>query len=349
MSLLMFDGFEAYPLEGSPLIPEGAPWKDIAAVYYFDGTPAPRTGTRAAVTTNVSSRRNITQDLADPATLYVGCGVYWRSSSFPAIALRGDASGNICDVYLDGATGEYVLRKGDATELFRAALATDTWHYFEVGVTVNGATSSIELKLNGASVYSNGSVDLAVGSNVGVRDVMFLDVGTPHTTPSAGIDDVYLCDGSGTEHNDFLGPVRVHALSPNADATVAWAPDSGVDNYARVDDMWGGHDGDSSYVASNTVGEKDLYDLEDLAAEYQNPVAVQAYWAARHDDTSGGAGMAPVLKSGVTETEGAEVALAAGYLTYVEPLHATNPDTGAAWTPAEINALQVGAIVKSNL
>ncbi len=349
MSLLMFDGFEAFTQSSAPSIPDGAPWKDVGAIWYFDGTPDARTGARALTSTNVSGRRTVTQDLADPATLYVGCGIYWQHSSFPVIRLRGEVSGDICDVYLDDATGEYVLRSGDATELFRGPLTKNVWAYFEVGVTVNGATSSVELRVNGTSAYSNGSLDLAVGSNTGVRDVMFIDEGTAYTNPSAGVDDVYLCDGSGTEHNTFLGPVRVHALSPNADDAVTWTPNAGTTNYTQVDDVWAGHDGDSSYVASNTVGEKDLYGLEDLAAEYQNPVAVQTYWAARHDDSSGGASMAALLKSGATEVEGGEAVLNASYRYYVEPIQATNPDTGAAWTPAEINALQIGAVVKSNL
>jgi hypothetical protein len=42
----------------------------------------------------------------------------------------------------------------------------------------------------------------------------FVASGTRHLLR---LDDVYLCDASGSRNNDFLGDVRVATLRPNAD------------------------------------------------------------------------------------------------------------------------------------
>lgn len=346
MALLMFDGFETYKSQADTT--EGGNW--ASGGYQMDGTA--RTGSKSMRGYgNSSSYAILTKDFADPTTIIVGCGVYLSNLSVHPnlIRVEGDAGNTVCELVQDG-TGVLQVKDGAGALLFTdsvARLAQAVFYYLELKVTLNGASGLVVLRHNGAEIYNSGAVDVQEGASVGVRRIEFFH--SLNSFSNRFLDDVYVCDDSGTTHNDFLGPVRVHLLVPNADDAVQLTPNSGTTNYTQVDDMVGGGDGDTTYVESNVVGEKDIYGLTDLAAEYQNPEAVQLFWRARHDDSSGGASMAAILKSGVTESEGPEKVLTPSYLSYAMPLQATNPDTGAAWTPAEINALQVGAIVKANL
>ena len=76
-------------------------------------------------------------------------------------------------------------------------------------------------------------------------------------------DDLYVCDGSGSVNNDFLGDVRVVTVRPNgAGGSTQWTPDSGS-NYARVNETISGED--SNYVEDGTSGHEDRYAYGDLS------------------------------------------------------------------------------------
>ena len=72
-------------------------------------------------------------------------------------------------------------------------------------------------------------------------------------------DDVYIADTTGSYNNDFLGELTVEHLRPASDDTAQWlgSDANSVDNYALVDEA-GTYNG-ADYVASSTVGQRDLY------------------------------------------------------------------------------------------
>jgi hypothetical protein len=91
-------------------------------------------------------------------------------------------------------------------------------------------------------------------------------------------DDIYVTD-QGTR----LGECRVVTLYPNgATADADWTPSGGEDNYEQVDESQ--VDGDTSYVASDTPGDLDIYTVTDLGFVPDTVHAAQLTMCARKDD-----------------------------------------------------------------
>jgi hypothetical protein len=87
-----------------------------------------------------------------------------------------------------------------------------------------------------------------------------LTLGTRDTAASY-YDDFY-CTSDPTLNGDFSAAI----LRPESDVTSDWTPSTGSDNYAMVDDGIE-HDGDTTYNEADTVGESDLFELEDTGLD----------------------------------------------------------------------------------
>ena len=87
-----------------------------------------------------------------------------------------------------------------------------------------------------------------------------------------------MCDTGGSANNDFLGDVRVETLFPTADgANTAWTPSAAGSHFNKVNEATGTFpDGDTTYVADATPGDRDTYVMSDLAAAAGNVYGVRA-------------------------------------------------------------------------
>ncbi len=133
-----------------------------------------------------------------------------------------------------------------------------TWYYLELKVKCADVGGTYELRVSGQTVLS-GSGDTKVGSNAYHDRVCFYNANgaIPY------FDDFYVCDGSGSANNNFLGDVRVVTVRPSgAGGSTQWTPDSGS-NYARVNEAISGED--SNYVEDGIIGHEDRYAFGDLS------------------------------------------------------------------------------------
>ena len=97
---------------------------------------------------------------------------------------------------------------------------------------------------------------------------------------------------------------------------------------------------DTSWVASATPGDRDLYAMAPLG---MTPLAIkglQQTALARKDD-AGDRALSLVLKSGAEIAVVPPTVLGSSY-GFIHQIHETNPATGEAWTPAAIDAVQAG-------
>lgn len=98
--------------------------------------------------------------------------------------------------------------------------------------------------------------------------------------------------------------------------------------------------GDTDYVYDATVGDEDLYQVDSLPVTPIAIVGVVTKLYCKKSDS--GTRQAQIrLASGATEVGGVDTAISSTY-GYLSRVDTTDPNTGAAWTAAAVNACKIG-------
>lgn len=226
-------------------------------------------------------------------------------------------------------------RLGSAPE----ALRDDKWYYLEVRGFVSSTSGCVLLLLNGVEVLRLTGVN-TYGSFVSgpaawdqVR--LYSDGGT---FGRVYYDDFYICDGAGTENNDFLGQIRIPVLLPGGSGYYSgWtASPGGSPNYAHVDEV--PHDGDTSYVETSASGTKDSYVYQDLGAP-TGSVYGGAVWIAGSGTAASVRGMA---RLGGSDSFYETVEINGGYTYEPSIFQRSEKPGGGQWTPTDVDNAEFG-------
>ncbi len=271
-------------------------------------------------------------------TWVVGFGILTRGLGQTIdVDLSDAASIQVRLQMIDGAGGmQITIWRGGLIALLATMpglLAVGFWYYLELKVLIDNA-GTYDLHVNGASVVS-GNADTQNTANAYATRVSLVG----GNTNSPLWDDVYIADGTAPA-STFLGDVRVETLLPNgAGASSQWTPSAGS-NWQNVDET--PPNGDTDYNSDGTVGDEDRYTHPALPTTVGTVLATQLTYYARKDD-AGARSMSGILHSGAVDTYSpASVGLNTGYQYYTGAVRETDPDTGAAWTIAGVNATQIG-------
>ncbi len=155
----------------------------------------------------------------------------------------------------------------------------------------------------------------------------------------ASIDDIYICDPSGSLNTTFLGAIKVEAIFPDGDDTSQWTPDSGTTNYTQVDET--PPDDDTSYVEADTLDEKDLYTYGSLSVPTGDIRGVMVVSDVKLD-AAGAETLVTVCKSGTTESDDGGTSVASTSYGSVTRILELDPDTSSQWTVSGVNAALFG-------
>lgn len=340
MALLWIEGFEGFgTTTGGPPLPYGA----MARKYlYVNGEISfmdIEAGRISGYSLEIGFPENYfgTAVLTTDDTLIVGCA-FKNSGGWDhvIIALRDGVDSNINLRYL-AAGGELGVYLADA-ELETTAglgLLIDTWYWIEMKVKTDNAAGTYDVKLGDVSILSDSGIDTQSGSNAYSDHVRFYGSrSNPH------FDDIYICDSTGGDNNDFLGNCKVSAILPNGDDTANWTTNSpSANHWENVDENES--DEDTSYNEEDTVNLTDLYDYEDLGVNTGTVYGLQINTECRETDANSFDIKLPASSNG-TQSDGA--ALAVGSTSWVTKtrLVETDPDTGNLWISAAIDAAKFG-------
>jgi len=218
-------------------------------------------------------------------------------------------------------------------------LSLSAWYLIEVHVLISD-TGVVEVRLDGILDVSY-SGDTKPGAEATINVCRYCG-------DSVQFDDLAMNDTTGAVDNSWCGDGKVVMLTPNANGDLSQLMGSDadqIDNYLLVDEF--PKDDDTTYVEGSVVDEKDLYNFTDFGLNEQE---IKRVWAeARARDTVADAGLvALALKTYDTEYVGPDVTL---FTTFTKQIlgtvHTVNPNTSAAWTPAELDALQAGPVTRS--
>lgn len=333
MALIFIDGFDHYSAQADI----GKKWSAASSTFPTISTTGGRRGGGCASFPS-SATYYAERSIGSTATAIVGIALYRRDTT----------TGDILRFY-EGATlhltltvdVNYKLRLYTGTSSGGTLLATGTttisqsaWTYIELKATI-GNSGAYEVKINGVSEFSSGSADTQNGGTA-TMDKVRIGGG-----PNSYVDDVYICDSSGSTNNDFLGDCRIDTLLPTGDGYYTdFTPSTGTSHYALVDET---APNTTDYVSSATSGHRDSYAFPDLTALVSQTVyGVQINAAALKSD-SGSRSLGTMSRLSSTDKDGSGVALGTSQ-DFVTEIQETDP-ASAAWTEANINAAEFGVKV----
>ncbi len=128
---------------------------------------------------------------------------------------------------------------------------SNAMHHIEVKIVSHDTNGSIHIKLNGENEYILEATDI----NTNGGDITEIYWGN-NGNSSVVWDNIFIAD-------DWQGELRSFLLSPNSDDQTDFAPSEGIDGYEMINDD-NGHDGDSTYVWGDIVGELNLHGYEEV-------------------------------------------------------------------------------------
>jgi hypothetical protein len=293
------------------------------------------------------STYGVTKNFDNQATWIVGCAFRMGTLPIGAVAqvlklIDGTSVQVDVRVNLDGTFS--VTRNGTLLSTSTYVMPLSTYVYLEFKATISDAAGAYDLRINGASITSGSSVDTKNTANAYANRVALATSSLSASNCDFYFDDVYVCDGTGSANNDFLGDCRVDCYFPSGNGNssqMVGSDGNSVDNYALVDEA--AMNSDTDYVESSTVSNKDTYAFADITHSPTSIYGVQINMFAKKGD-AGLRSIQSVTRSGGSDTDGTAKPLGTDYTDEME-MRETDPNTSAAWTISGFNAAEFGAKV----
>jgi len=231
------------------------------------------------------------------------------------------------------------------------ALRTGVWQFLEIKITMHETAGAIEVRVNGNEILNETGLNTKDDDGTATEFETIKLMGVDGTADDAGntyFDDWYICDDTGSNNNDFLGPLKVETLLPTADSTSNWSAYDGtnfdpptaitrwemMDNVPQVDD-------DSSVIYSSTASQQETFVIEDLSFINGDIFGVKMDYDGRNLGSSDT--FKALLDSGGSTTTSS--ALTIPTTTYADAPFAcfdVDPQGGGDFTVSRINALLTG-------
>jgi len=230
------------------------------------------------------------------------------------------------------------------------ALVTDaslTFYDIESKIVIDNSSGTIECRVNGGvQIGPTGSLDTQGTSNA-QADACYIGA-----NPSGGsggpfrFQHAIVMDSTGSAGNSFIGPVDVILLPPTGDGTYTeWGVTGGPGARWQAVDEVSDPNGDTDYISSGTVGQRNTFTHGSLAGSYTAVKAAAVWINAKRDDATTRAFKVLLRNATPTDNLGAVEHFVGSNYTYFFQPYEVNPFTAAAWTTTEINAVQYGVQV----
>jgi len=321
---------------------------NINAIMHGWGTTYGRRSSRGIYTGGFTA--NYTVDLpSQPTTVIFGFAIYLNGATAPAprtdqpMLLFYDAfpTGNIHVQIQLNADRTLSARQGWSPFTIIGtttghSIEPTTWYYVEVKVTISDTVGQVTINVNGVERLSTSAdKDTLNGSNAYVEACRgFYAYNIP-----TWIDDVYICDTSGSKNNDFLGDIRIDPLRPDgAGAHTEFTPSAGS-NYQNVDETT--PDGDTTYNDGDTTNDEDSYAISNIPSPTGTTIhGVKSQITVRKTD-AGTRKCKVITRSGGTDYLGDEETLSDSFQTFTK-VYENNPDDSATWEDADVSGMEVG-------
>ncbi len=337
MAIITIQGFDSD--DWSTMMWQG--WSEEGSVSHLASGGRRETGAISMLASNAEARYTLPSAETD---LIVGFAVYFGEATLTQqtfFTMRDEsATTNQLSLRIE-TTGALSIIRGASTLVETSAAGIITpqrWMYLEMQASISNTVGRYHVRVNESSVLNRVNVDTQQSANATVDQLRFAYMGGA----SDAIDDLYVLDTGGTINHELLGDMIVDTKTVDGNGTTNdWTPLSG-NNYEMVDEAL--QDGDTTYCSSSTVGHIDLFTVNPLTnlGVTGTVNCVMVCNAVRHD--GGSQDVRSLLRTGGSNSGGVFYTTTGAY-EYCEGIWERNPDTLAAWTESEVNALEIGILV----
>lgn len=207
----------------------------------------------------------------------------------------------------------------------------NVWHRLEAKSLIDNAAGTIEIRVDGVTVYSGTGLDTRDGATTTIGAF-----GIGGVADNLYWEDFIAYDSTGSTFNDWVGDLRYEIQIPDADgATANWTPSAST-NVSCIDDALGAHDSDTTYISSATTDQDNYASHAAVSATGNTGILFVELMALARADAAGDK-IALLVDSGGTISAGVDQDLVNGSYRWRKRILETDPNTTAAWTVTNIN------------
>lgn len=247
-------------------------------------------------------------------------------------------------LYYSNVGGVYklVLQRGDAFSGGSTQLAISTLnitanvlHDIEMKAVIDNSVGSVTVKVDGVTfiTYSGDTQQTANAFGESIRFGYY-----SNASVIRDFYHVYIMDGTGSDHNDMVGPLKSTTCRPTGAGNYTQFTPSTGSNWQNVDDST--QDGDSTYNADGTVNDIDSFVINDSPTGATSIIGVSKFlWARRDDATT--RKIAAMFRISGTDYVGVDQTMALSYAGYRDQF-GNSPATSSAWGISEFNNAESG-------
>jgi hypothetical protein len=357
MSLLWVDGFDHYAASGALATVVGVVGGAYSAVWATDATIATMPITGGLGLRMVGSNSDPTAAIEKPLPTTYGSGTTLGVGSHFILdsAAYADAGRGLDVFHFKNGIGTStvmlcVLQGGQLTIRYdnvvnadsgnsgANVLSLDVVYHIELKVFLHATLGTIEVRVNGATW-------ITMTNQNTLRSTTYTSCGVGQANLSSGQgfsaywDNFFIWDGAGSINNDFIGECTVLTLFPSADTADAdWTLSTGASGFDLINDVPAA--GTTRYLEAAAAADLSVFDLTNLPTTNYNIKGVQTVVNAQKT-TSGATTIEIGVETNSVQDLSAPLTLTENAYLYKHHITQQNPDTLAAWTPTEINALQI--------
>lgn len=212
----------------------------------------------------------------------------------------------------------------------------NVWHWIEAKSLIDNSAGTIEIRVDGVTVYSGTGLDTQTGGTTVIGAF-----GIGGVANNLYWEDFIAFDNTGATFNDWIGDLRYEIQIPDADgATANWTPSAST-NVSCIDDPLGVHDSDTTYISSSTTDQDNYASHAAVSATGNLAILFVELMALARSDTTGDK-IAMLVDSGGTVNAGVDQDLVSGAYRWRKKFWETDPNTSSAWTVSNINAAEFG-------
>lgn len=249
--------------------------------------------------------------------------------------------------FLEVRRGAY---NGTLLDTSSVIVPINEWRYLELKVAIDDSAGTYEVRMDG--VTFGGLIGTSQDTrNGGAGTWDRVRLGCCYSSLAQYIDDWYICDGSGSVNNDFLGPVQIIAKLPQTDAiggaggNTQFALSTGSDQGALVDEA--DPNDDTDYVSDATVGHRVTFNYPAVGLTGTVlGVVTNPYLRKTDAGTRTCASVARIGGVNYDHPNAISPETAYDYRPQIWELSPVSPGTNP-WTVSEINGAEFGLKVQS--